>query len=423
MSKIICDVCGTSYPENANQCPICGCVRSVEARTVSGSTDSAEAEVVSTYTYVKGGRFSKKNVRKRNQDRAVPEPEALDEQPAGNSKPKKQDKGLVIGVIALLLAIVAVLVYIAVRFLIPATQSNAPGNTGGTTVATAPATESTALEVPCEKLVLSDAVVELNSLGAIQLLDVKAEPADTTDEILFASDDENVASVNKDGKIEAVGPGQATITITCGEQTETCRVTCSFEVEDTTAPTDETTAPVYDPSELKLLKEDVTLSKKGETWVCYRGKIPAEEITWTSDNEKVATVQNGKVVATGKGNTTIHGEYADVKVSCIVRCSAGVGAYVEPEETTEPTQSTRKYSLNTDNSAQKNDITLKIGESFTFQLRDADGNKVEAEFSCSNVEVCSLDGSSVTGLAVGTTNIVAEFDGETHICIVRVSNS
>ena len=24
MNKVICDICGTSYPENAEQCPICG---------------------------------------------------------------------------------------------------------------------------------------------------------------------------------------------------------------------------------------------------------------------------------------------------------------------------------------------------------------------------------------------------------------
>ena len=27
MSKIICDVCGTSYPDTADCCPICGCPR------------------------------------------------------------------------------------------------------------------------------------------------------------------------------------------------------------------------------------------------------------------------------------------------------------------------------------------------------------------------------------------------------------
>ena len=27
MSKIICDICGTTYPDTAEQCPICGCPR------------------------------------------------------------------------------------------------------------------------------------------------------------------------------------------------------------------------------------------------------------------------------------------------------------------------------------------------------------------------------------------------------------
>ena len=25
MNKVICDVCGTMYPDTAKQCPICGC--------------------------------------------------------------------------------------------------------------------------------------------------------------------------------------------------------------------------------------------------------------------------------------------------------------------------------------------------------------------------------------------------------------
>ena len=59
MSKIICDVCGTSYPESANQCPICGCVRSGDAVTVRGDTNNTEVNTTGNYTHVKGGRFSK----------------------------------------------------------------------------------------------------------------------------------------------------------------------------------------------------------------------------------------------------------------------------------------------------------------------------------------------------------------------------
>ena len=43
MSKIICDVCGTSYQDSATQCPICGCVRPIDARVVAGSTEEQEA--------------------------------------------------------------------------------------------------------------------------------------------------------------------------------------------------------------------------------------------------------------------------------------------------------------------------------------------------------------------------------------------
>ena len=35
MSKIICDVCGTSYPETAAACPICGCARPNSTNQVS----------------------------------------------------------------------------------------------------------------------------------------------------------------------------------------------------------------------------------------------------------------------------------------------------------------------------------------------------------------------------------------------------
>jgi cyclase len=52
MSKIICDVCGTSYPETATQCPICGCVRPGDAKSVKSGVSGTS----SGYTYVKGGR-------------------------------------------------------------------------------------------------------------------------------------------------------------------------------------------------------------------------------------------------------------------------------------------------------------------------------------------------------------------------------
>ena len=31
MSKIICDICGTTYPDTADCCPICGCSKDAAA--------------------------------------------------------------------------------------------------------------------------------------------------------------------------------------------------------------------------------------------------------------------------------------------------------------------------------------------------------------------------------------------------------
>ena len=61
MSKIVCEVCGTSYPDTTTQCPICGNVKSDASAAAFGGATGAEG-----YTYVKGGRFSHANVKKRN---------------------------------------------------------------------------------------------------------------------------------------------------------------------------------------------------------------------------------------------------------------------------------------------------------------------------------------------------------------------
>ena len=58
MSKIICDVCGTAYPETAAVCPICGCAKNTTTPTAAAET--VEEGEGAGYNYVKGGRFSKR---------------------------------------------------------------------------------------------------------------------------------------------------------------------------------------------------------------------------------------------------------------------------------------------------------------------------------------------------------------------------
>ena len=39
MNKVICDICGTSYPENAEQCPICGYAPGFEVEPLADDED------------------------------------------------------------------------------------------------------------------------------------------------------------------------------------------------------------------------------------------------------------------------------------------------------------------------------------------------------------------------------------------------
>lgn len=81
----------------------------------------------------------------------------------------------------------------------------------------------------CEDLELSKDSITFTREGQTKGLNVKTDPKDTTDEVEFESDDEDVATVNEDGLIRAEGPGETTITVRCGDEVAYCEVICDFD--------------------------------------------------------------------------------------------------------------------------------------------------------------------------------------------------
>ncbi|MBE7001362.1 MAG: hypothetical protein E7421_01510 [Ruminococcaceae bacterium] len=329
MSKIICDICGTSYPESAKQCPICGCVRPGDVQRVTNEVKS-DGKVSTGYTYVKGGRFSKSNVKKRSQNPSGSAAGGKSAAPKNNeNEENKTNRGLVITAIVLLLAIIGVVVYGALRIFAPV--SGQPDNTQGNT-------QGTVLEIACTDLTLDSDSVLFEQIGVAKLLDVKTVPANATDTVTFRSENEEIATITDKGKITAVAEGTTKIIITCGNVTKECVVTIQFPeettlptIEDTTGDTEDTTVPDESTptnEELRLNRKDITFSYKGESWVLYSGGIAKNLIIWSSDDENIVTFVDGKAVAVGRGMTEVHAEYAGAKVSCVIRCnftdSAGV---------------------------------------------------------------------------------------------------
>ena len=453
MSKIICDICGTVYPDTAAACPICGFPQKEGAGTAeNGSVPVAAAGAAAAAPKTKGGRFSNKNVKKRNHGEGE-EPlrskaEKKAEKPAKKEKPvrepqqeqEKSNRGLVI--IAVILAVAVLLVggYIISRFI---GGRDAYDNPNAPVIGTNPSaetpepveTEPVETGVPCAGMTVSDASVEFLGANRSWKLSIAIAPADTTDELTFVSSDESVVTVTPDGRLTSVGPGTATITITCGDVVKECQVNCDFEIEtepvettepeENTEPTEpeETTKPTEpeenkpDGTGLKLSHEDVSLFYDGESFTInpmWDGQAVARaQVTWTSADPEVAKVENGKVTAVGGGYTTITATYNGKTAKCIVRCRFEEGT----EETTKPTEgntSTAKWSIS------HTDVTITVGESFGLKITDENGKTANVSWSASTAGIVNVNGNTVTGAASGMTTLTATVDGQSFSCIVRV---
>lgn len=323
MSKIVCEICGTTYPDTEKECPVCGFEK---PETAEFAPDDAAVYGAAPSGYVRGGRFSKSNVSKKNEKTT---------KSGGKKKPEKKsgsDLGLIIAVVLLSLSVICFGAHIYVTYFAnpapPAqdslpvetttepSQQTLPQQTEGTTVP---------VDLSCTDLTLYEQSVVLNEVGSEWLLNVVPTPANTTDEITYSSADQNIAIVSADGKIVAVANGETVVTVTCGSISVECKVIC--KISDETLPEetepDETepqeTEPV-DMSDFKLIKSDITFDGKGQTFTLYKGDIDVKDIKWTVGNSKVATVKDGVVKAVGSGLTNVYAEYNGVKISCVIRC-------------------------------------------------------------------------------------------------------
>ena len=86
-----------------------------------------------------------------------------------------------------------------------------------------------------------------------------------------------------------------------------------------------TPEPVFTPSpegEVFLTVSSITLSLVGESEDIYAGSIPVEEVSWTSEDESIITVENGVITAAGVGETTVHASFGDRTLSCTAGCLA-----------------------------------------------------------------------------------------------------
>lgn len=140
--------------------------------------------------------------------------------------------------------------------------------------------------------------VKLND-GNETTVEATVSPADATDvKVSYASTDEAVATVDKDGKVQVLQPGE-------------CDIVTTLTQEDKKVVEKKTHIKAYYEVEGITLDKTEGILTAGNTVALNATVLPEEiadetTVTWTSSDEKVATVdENGKVTAIAAGEATI----------------------------------------------------------------------------------------------------------------------
>lgn len=222
------------------------------------------------------------------------------------------------------------------------------------------------------------------SVGSSVQLDAAVSPEDYICHISWKSSDNSVLRVLSNGKVVAVGQGEAVITASVGECTSSVTITVTGEQPGESGLTgvslDRYTLTLYAGEEAEQLT--ATLKPEGTEAV----------VRWTSSNQTAATVsQDGKVTPLAAGVTVVTAAAGDYRASCIVT--------VQPERV-------RVTGIRFDEPTH----TLMMGSTVTLQpiIAPDDATVKNLTWVSSDEQTATVSRTGiVTALSVGETTITA----------------
>lgn len=233
--------------------------------------------------------------------------------------------------------------------------------------------------VPVKKIELSEVEATINT-GNTMTLSVSISPEDATDKsVTWTSSNPQVAVVDN-GVVTGINTGTVQIIATANDGSgvsDTCVVTVVVPVSSIT------------------LSESFVDMKKGETITLAATINPNnatdKSLIWTSSDESIAKVDNGKVTALEIGNATITATANDgsgVSASCMVIVSPVLVSSISLSES---------Y------------ISIEKGESTTIYATVNPDNATNPalSWSSSNETVAKVDNGVIFAIGVGTTMIRA----------------
>ncbi len=246
-------------------------------------------------------------------------------------------------------------------------------------------TVTVTVKIPAEDIIINNSDYELN-IGETEKISAVVKPDNTTNKTLtYKSYNENVAIVDSEGKITAVGEGSTTITITS---------------EDNPSVKTEVTVTVKIPVDKVIIVEDSFDLEIGDTDALTTIITPEnatnKDVIYKSSDESVVTVdENGNITAIGEG---------------IAKITATLKS--DSTKTDEVTISVKKPHINVDNvEADKTEIVLEIGETdkITTTVTPDNATVKDVIFESDNESVAKVDSSgNIIAVGEGTATITVK---------------
>jgi len=181
------------------------------------------------------------------------------------------------------------------------------------------------------------------------------------------------------------------------------------------APPKEEAPAIGKPVKLELSTKEVKLAKKGgeaaiqATLMDEKNQVVQGTVAWSSSNDAVATVSDGKVVAVSSGNATITAKAADLEAKAEVLV-----------------QFPDKIVLTPDQFEIWTNVQDKIEQEVTAEVFDDKGALITVEslnWSTEDSEIAIVSNGVVSAKKAGKTVVTAEFEGVKGTAMVEVKTS
>ncbi|GEM_PF-4660482 len=210
----------------------------------------------------------------------------------------------------------------------------------------------------------------------------------TVKTIQWSTSDPRIATVDE-GKIKAIKEGNAKIVAYVDGKTAECDVTVDFiPVQSITF--DKTSLSLYEGEDYTIT---ATISPENATY---------QDITWMTNDPKIATVENGKVFAVKKGTATIKAEANGKSVVCQIEVLSSIAEI----------------------SLDKNELSMIVGdtETLTAIITPADATlREKITWATSDDKIATVDeNGKVKAIKEGSAKISAMVEGKKAECLVTV---